>query len=184
MNSDPELFDAVGAVDRVVLALSQHDYEGIDRPLMIAVGEPVGLGRSVFVRSLFAELFDLKLKCSLVPVSGFYLPRALLRERGLLDQKGRPSTIDMQRCFETLARVRQVRLTGQDVWHPVYTAMHADPLWPTERVTATTDVVIVEGAWFTQDFAAYSSELRDHVDQIWRLDESRSNAVAEFPREA
>lgn len=173
-------FDAEKAADRVLLAQSQLDYEGENRPLVIAVSEPLGRARSPFVRELFIELHAVPLKCSLIPVSGFYLPRSTLRQKGILEQKGAPATIAVDRYFETLRRARGVRRTHDEVWHPSYTAMRADPVWPVRAVTATTDVVITEGPWCSNDFSHYASMIRGHVDQLWRLDAERTRVVSEF----
>lgn len=176
-------FDAQRALDRVVLAQSHLDYEGVKAPLVIAVSEPLGQGRSPFVRELFVGLHELKLKCALIPLSGFYLPRATLRERGLLDQKGAPSTIAMDHYFETLKQARGVRRSGDEVPHPNHTPMRADPAPSVRAVTASTDVVITEGPWVEEDFSGYASILRRHVDQIWRLDVGRSEAMVEYEAE-
>lgn len=176
-------FDAQRAVDRAVLAQSHLDYEGVRAPWVVAVSEPLGRGRSPFVRDLHIGLRELKLKCALIPLSGFYLPRATLRQRGLLDQRGAPSTIAMSHYFETLKQARGVRQTQDEVWHPNHTPMKADPAPSIRTVTPTTDVVITEGPWGDEAFSGYASALRQHVDQIWRLDANRTEAMVEFQAE-
>jgi pantothenate kinase len=73
--------------------------------LRVAVAGPPGAGKSTFAAALVDRLGP---GAALVPMDGFHLDNAVLRDRGLLPRKGAPET------FDALGFVRMIERLGAD----------------------------------------------------------------------
>src|SRR5690606_20607616 len=86
-----------------------------------------------------------------VPMDGFHLPHAILRERDLLTLKGRPHTFDVAGYRALLKRVR-----GETTSHriPVYDRAVHDVVLdgrPACRMAAGVRIVVTEGNYLLFD---------------------------------
>ncbi len=70
---------------------------------IIGITGPPGAGKSTIAEALVAELGD---RAILVPMDGFHLPNAQLRELGLRGRKGAPDTFDVVGYVALLTRLR------------------------------------------------------------------------------
>ncbi|HSP28810.1 MAG TPA: hypothetical protein VLN74_09695 [Ilumatobacteraceae bacterium] len=133
---------------------------GADRYLFGIAGPP-GSGKSTLAR-----LLGNALAAPVVPMDGFHLPNAVLRERGQLDVKGAPETFA---AADFVALVSSLRDTSRVVACPTFDRTIDEPIADRIRVGPGDVAVVVEGNYLLLDRPPWSS-LSAMFDAIAYLD--------------
>lgn len=133
---------------------------GADRYLFGIAGPP-GSGKSTL-----AELLGNDLGAPVVPMDGFHLPTAVLRERDQLDVKGAPETFA---ATDFVALVSALRDPSRVVGCPAFDRTIDEPIADRIRVAPDDVVVIVEGNYLLLDRPPWSA-LSALFDAIAYLD--------------
>ena len=133
---------------------------GADRYLFGIAGPP-GSGKSTL-----AQLLGDDLGAPVVPMDGFHLPNAVLRERGQLDVKGAPETFA---AAEFVGLVSALRDPSRVMACPTFDRTIDEPVADRIRVAPDDVVVVVEGNYLLLDRPPWSS-LSALFDAIAYLD--------------
>ncbi len=133
---------------------------GADRYLFGIAGPP-GSGKSTL-----AQLLGNDLGAPVVPMDGFHLLNAVLRERGLLDVKGAPETFA---AADFVALVSALRDPSLVVGCPTFDRTIDEPIPDRIQVVPDDVVVIVEGNYLLLDRPPWSS-LSALLDAVAYLD--------------
>jgi pantothenate kinase len=80
--------------------------EGRSR-FLVAIAGPPGSGKSTLAEELAAELRNRSEQTAVVPMDGFHMDDAVLREKGLLTRKGAPQTFDVRGLVDIARALRQ-----------------------------------------------------------------------------
>jgi type I pantothenate kinase len=139
--------DAYGALAERIAAGAAAVHE---RPYVVAVTGSVSVGKTTVAAALRATLsaspYDVRV--AVVSTDGFLLTNATLVERGLLADKGFPTSFDLEQLNRFL---RELRAGAPRVAAPVYSHERYDVL-PDESIWVEgVDVVIVEGLHLLHD---------------------------------
>lgn len=119
-----------------------------DRPrTVIAVVGPPASGKSTFAEALAGTLNASGTKAKVVPMDGFHLDNAILRQRGLFARKGAPETFDAEGF---ISLVRQLK-TGAETAIPLFDRKRDMSIADADTVPADCAVVIVEGNYLLFD---------------------------------
>ena len=113
-----------------------------------------------------ARLLGNALAAPVVPMDGFHLPNAVLRERGQLDVKGAPETFA---AADFVALVSSLRDTSRVVACPTFDRTIDEPIADRIRVGPGDVAVVVEGNYLLLDRPPWSS-LSAMFDAIAYLD--------------
>ncbi|MEL6920984.1 MAG: nucleoside triphosphate hydrolase [Pseudomonadota bacterium] len=110
---------------------------------LIGIAGPPGAGKSTLAEAVVAKLNnkDAETAC-LVPMDGFHLDNAILRQRGLLAQKGSPQTFD---AYGFVDLVRRVTKLDAPVYYPVFDRDRDIAIAGVGFVKIDTGIVVVEG---------------------------------------
>ena len=128
------------------------------KPVLVAIGGAVAVGKSTLARRLADELQPLRVE--VVATDGFLLPNDELGRLGLLMQKGFPATYDVEALAQFLA---DLRATGRGE-APVYSHATYDRVPDEVRVVEGADVVVVEGVNALQPDVAAAVDLAVYLD--------------------
>ncbi|MEO0703306.1 MAG: nucleoside/nucleotide kinase family protein [Pseudomonadota bacterium] len=108
---------------------------------LVALAGPPGVGKSTVAEAVLTALVGQGISAALVPMDGYHLDNAILRERDLLHRKGAPETFDLA-GFTTLIE----RLTRDDeVVYPVFDRTLDCAIAGRGRVAPEHQVIVVEG---------------------------------------
>lgn len=119
-----------------------------DRPrTVIAVAGPPASGKSTFAESLAATLAASGTSAKVVPMDGFHLDNALLRQRGLFACKGAPETFDAEGFIALVRRLK----TDAEVRFPLFDRQRDMSVADADSLPASCAVVIVEGNYLLFD---------------------------------
>lgn len=113
---------------------------GGERVIVAIAGAP-GAGKSTIAERLVAALPD----AVLLPMDGFHLPQAMLRELGRRDRMGAPDTFDLDAFLAVLAQIR----AGDAVDAPGFDRVIEEPVPDALHIDAA--VVVVEGNYLLLD---------------------------------
>ncbi len=114
---------------------------------LVALAGPPASGKSTLAHDLAGQDSGFRV----VPMDGFHLDNAVLRERGLLHRKGAPETFDVQ-GFVHLVR----RLTTEDeIIFPSFDRASDRAIAGTGVIGPDADTVIVEGNYLLLDRPAW-----------------------------
>jgi pantothenate kinase len=138
--------------------------------LLLGLTGPPGAGKSSLADRLVEELGP---ATAVVPMDGFHLPDARLRELGLADRKGAPETFDREAYVGLLARLR---VPGVEVRAPRFDR-ELEVSVPDEIVVpASARLVVTEG-----NYLLHWPQVRALLDEIWYVavadDETRVRAL-------
>lgn len=142
-----------------VVALVTMGREAVAGPFLVGIGGAVSVGKS----TLAATLVDALAPCSVevVATDGFLRTNDDLAQRGLLMQKGFPASYDEDLMLAFLADLR----AGRNASLPEYSHATYDRIDGSERrVSASNDIVILEGVNALQPTTAPLLDLRIYLD--------------------
>ena len=110
----------------------------------IGVTGAPGAGKSTVAESLVAQLAD----AALLPMDGFHLPQARLRELGRRERMGAPDTFDVDAFLRTLA---YLTISGGPVFAPGFDRTLEEPVPDAIVIQPERATVIVEGNYLLHD---------------------------------
>lgn len=84
---------------------------------LIAVAGPPGAGKSTLAERLAEALQNRNEAAEVLPMDGFHMDDAVLRDKGLLSRKGAPETFDVRGLLDVLKAVRRAE---EEVLVPVF----------------------------------------------------------------
>lgn len=133
--------------------------------ILVAVAGPPGSGKSTLAENLAERLGP---SAAVLPMDGFHLDNATLRQMDLFDRKGAPETFD---ASGFVALVRELR-SNKDLFYPTFDR-EADSTVPRGgQIGKQTNVVVVEGNYLLLDNPPWS-ELADLFDLTVSIDVDR-----------
>ena len=147
-------------IDEVVATIAAARLERAGaRPLVVAIGGGVGVGKTTLARTVAAGLRETGLTVAELATDNFLFPNEELKRRGLLFQKGFPDTYDVASIARAVGELRRGRVAVVPLYsHDVY-----DVVDSTQSVPPT-DVLIIEGVNALQPEVAALADLSIYVD--------------------
>jgi len=135
-----------------------------NRILIGIVGKP-GAGKSTFSAYLLRELQSNAI--TVVPMDGYHLSNAVLRQLGRAERKGAPDTFDAAGFAALLKRIRSDN--SADIYYPIFDRSIEESIAAQGVVTTETKVVIVEGNYLLHDKGDWK-EVAGLLDETWFID--------------
>ncbi len=135
-----------------------------NRILIGIVGKP-GAGKSTLSAYLLRELQSNEI--TVVPMDGYHLSNAVLRQLGRAERKGAPDTFDAAGFAALLKRIRSDN--SADIYYPIFDRSFEESIAAQGVVTTETKVVIVEGNYLLHDKGDWK-EVAGLLDEIWFID--------------
>jgi pantothenate kinase len=105
-----------------------------------------------------------------VPMDGFHLPNAVLRERGLYPLKGIPATFDAEGFILLLQRLHESPYRKVGV--PSFDHEQHDPVHDVIAVQPSHRLIVVEGNYLLHDEPPWDG-VRSLLDEVWYVDAPR-----------
>lgn len=116
--------------------------------ILVAIAGPPGAGKSTLSAQLSRRLIDGGHTAAIVPMDGFHLDNATLRERGLLHRKGAPETFDVD-GFISLALT--LRAGGAAVAVPHFDRDADEVCEAADTIDVGCEVLLLEGNYLLLD---------------------------------
>ena len=116
------------------------------RQLVALAGAPAS-GKSALAAALPPALQREGRAAQSVPMDGFHLDNRLLDERGLRARKGAPETFDVYGFIALMHRLKD----EDEVYYPIFERQQDQAIAGAGMVTASCDLVIVEGNYLLLD---------------------------------
>jgi len=138
------------------------------RRVVLGLTGPPGAGKSTLAEALVAGLGPAV--AAYLPMDGFHLADALLRNLGIRDRKGAPDTFDADGYAHLLARVREATET---VYAPRFDRAREDPVAGALRIAPAVPLVITEG-----NYLLLWPPVRAQLDEVWYLDPPQDERIA------
>lgn len=129
-----------GRLDEIADALI--DRAGDARRFLIAVAGPPGAGKSTFAENLVQAMRGRGELAEVLPMDGFHMDDAVLREKGLLSRKGAPETFDIRGLTDILTAVRQAE---EEVLVPVFDRSRELAVAAARIISPEHRFIVVEG---------------------------------------
>lgn len=136
------------------LARTLIDRAGDMKRFVIAIAGPPGAGKSTMADELATALKKHGESAEVLPMDGFHMDDAVLREKGLLPRKGAPETFDVRGFLDI---VRAVKAGDQEVLVPVFDRSREIAIAAARIVEHSTRFVLVEGNYLLLDRAPWSA---------------------------
>lgn len=137
-----------------------------DRRILVGIAGPPGSGKSTLAEDLANGIGT---SAAVLPMDGFHLDNATLRQKGLLDRKGAPETFDAVGFVELVRALKhQSSLT-----YPTFDRDADSTIPDGGRIDAGSDIVLVEGNYLLLDLPPWS-ELAALFDMTVKLVVARS----------
>lgn len=115
---------------------------------LVAIAGPPGSGKSTFVEQLAQALRARGEQAAIVPMDGFHLDDAVLREKGLLERKGAPETFDVRGFVDI---VRALQDADDEVFVPVFDRSRELAVAAARSVSPRHRFVLAEGNYLLLD---------------------------------
>ena len=115
---------------------------GDARRFLIAVAGPPGAGKSTFADKLVQALRGRGEQAEVLPMDGFHMDDAVLKEKGLLSRKGAPETFDIRGLADILTAVRQAE---EEVLVPVFDRSRELAVAAARIISPEHRFIVVEG---------------------------------------
>lgn len=115
---------------------------GDARRFLIAVAGPPGAGKSTFADKLVQALRGKGEQAEVLPMDGFHMDDAVLKEKGLLSRKGAPETFDIRGLTDILTAVRQAE---EEVLVPVFDRSRELAVAAARIISPKHRFIVVEG---------------------------------------
>ncbi len=145
-----------------------------DRPrTVIAVAGPPASGKSTIAETLAATLNASGVTARVVPMDGFHLDNAVLRQRGLFARKGAPETFDAEGFIALVKKLK----TGAAVSIPLFDRKRDMSIADADTVPADCAAVIVEGNYLLFDEPPWN-----RLADLWDLSISLEVSADELRR--
>lgn len=129
---------------------------------IIGITGPPGAGKSTIAAALVAELGETAV---LVPMDGFHLPNATLRELGRRGRKGAPDTFDVAGYVALLTLLR----TRSPVTAPEFDRVADEPVAGAIHIPASAHTVVTEGNYLLLDSGGWEA-VRPLLDEVRYVD--------------
>jgi len=136
------------------------------RAILGICGAP-GAGKSALTTKIVKRLRSAGVEAAHVPMDGFHLADAALRERGRLDAKGAIDTFDAHGYLALLRRLRAE--TDHDVLAPGFERTLEQPLAAAIIVPPGTSIVVTEGNYLLDADEPWP-DVRAELDEVWFVD--------------
>jgi pantothenate kinase len=136
------------------LARTLIDHAGEKRRFVVAIAGPPGAGKSTIADALSAELKTLGESAEVLPMDGFHMDNAILREKGLLARKGAPETFDVRGFLDI---IRAVKTAEGEVLVPVFDRSRELAIAAARIIDVSTRFVLVEGNYLMLDRTPWAS---------------------------
>lgn len=105
---------------------------------------------------------------SYIPMDGFHLSNLQLEKQGILEDKGKPHTFDVEGFVSLLSRCKA---PGQVVYAPGFSHTLSNPIAASICVPADCQIIVTEGNYLLFDGYGWSKVL-PYLDETWFIDES------------
>ncbi|MEO1748973.1 MAG: nucleoside triphosphate hydrolase [Pseudomonadota bacterium] len=111
--------------------------------IIIAITGAPASGKSTLAEGVVGALNARQMgSACLVPMDGFHLDNALLKERGLLDRKGAPETFDV--CG-LIACTKRLREASENIYVPVFDRQRDLAIANARHIPASCPIIVMEG---------------------------------------
>jgi pantothenate kinase len=124
-----------------------HQAEGRSR-FLVAIAGPPGSGKSTLAEELAAELRNRGEPTAVVPMDGFHMDDAVLREKGLLTRKGAPQTFDVRGLVDIARALRQA---DDEVLVPIFDRSRELAVAGARVINRQDRFVLIEGNYLLLD---------------------------------
>jgi len=132
---------------------------------ILGIVAPPGAGKSTLAEALARALEG---RAQVVPMDGFHLSNAALRQLGRIQRKGAADTFDASGYVHLLRRLRQ-QTADETIYAPAYLRSVEEGIAGSIAVHAGTPLVITEGNYLLLEEGPWS-QVRGLLDEVWYLD--------------
>lgn len=149
-----------------------------DKRILLGIIGPPATGKSTFANDLVTQINEfLESDTAIgVPMDGFHLPNATLREQGTWEIKGRPETFDAEGFINLLTGLHDS--PDQTARAPVFDRATDEPVADGLTVEPHHHILIIEGNYLLYDKPPWD-KARALLTEVWYLDAPPGNAVSE-----
>ncbi|MER3390538.1 MAG: nucleoside/nucleotide kinase family protein [Microcella sp.] len=148
----PERLIGIPALARVIEGMRAEHPARSGRLLVGLVGAP-GAGKSTVAAELAARVPGV----AVLPMDGFHLPQARLRQLDRRERMGAPDTFDVAGFATLLAALRDVDNSGRTVLAPGFAREIEEPVADQIALRPELSTVIVEGNYLLLDDAGWGA---------------------------
>ncbi|MEM7333539.1 MAG: nucleoside triphosphate hydrolase [Chloroflexota bacterium] len=152
-------------------ASSLLERAGSSRFILGIVGPP-GAGKSTIAEALYEQLEEIAPQRSIiVPMDGFHLDDATLKEMGLHHLKGIPDTFDAEGFISLLTSIRQASLDNAtpNIPVPLFDRAIESTIQNGRFVRPSHQIILVEGNYLLLNRPPWH-KIRQLCDETWYLD--------------
>lgn len=137
-----------------------------DRRVLVGIAGPPGSGKSTLAEGLANGIGA---SAAVLPMDGFHLDNATLRQNGLLDRKGAPETFDAKGFVDLVRALKH----QSSVTYPTFDREEDRTVPDGGRIDAGSDIVLVEGNYLLLGSPPWS-ELAELFEMTVKLTVDRS----------
>ncbi|MCJ8520060.1 pantothenate kinase [Pseudorhizobium tarimense] len=115
---------------------------GDAKRFIVAIAGPPGSGKSTFAEEVASHLRAKGENAAIVPMDGFHMDDAVLRDKGLLKRKGAPQTFDVRGLLDV---VKALQRADQEVLVPLFDRSRELSVAAARAIPSNTRLVLIEG---------------------------------------